>query len=209
MLIRRAKADAGFTIIEMMITVTVFAILAAAAMPTMRVWIVNNKVRAVTDALQTGLRLAQSESLRRSRLVVFALTNTNTPTAIPLGAAADATAWAIYTVPSMTDGTETPEFIQSGVLSNASAGVQVISNGAAAVCFNSVGRLVNSAGANITAITGGATCTQPGGAPAVQKFNISAPGGDRPLQVNLGLGGQIHMCDFNVAISDAHPEGCP
>jgi type IV fimbrial biogenesis protein FimT len=196
--------------IEMAVTMTIFAILVTLGVPAMNTWIRNNKVRTVSDSLQTGLRLAQAESLRRSRQVVFALTNSTTPAQKPLPAVVDGTSWAVWTVPSMTDGSEQPEFIQSGVLSNASTNVQVISNGTAAVCFNSVGRLTNNASANVTAITGGAICSQPTvGAPPVQQFNISIPGGDRPLQVNLGLGGQVHMCDPGVAISDAHPEGCP
>jgi len=197
--------------IEMAVAMAIFAILVALGVPSMTTWIRNNKVRTVSDSLQTGLRLAQAESLRRSRQVVFALTNSTTPTQKPLPAVVNGTAWAIWTVPSMTNAAdETPMFIQSGVLSNASTNVQVISNGTAAVCFNSVGRLTNNASANVTAITGGAICSQPTvGAPPVQQFNISIPGGDRPLQVNLGLGGQVHMCDPGVAISDAHPEGCP
>jgi type IV fimbrial biogenesis protein FimT len=207
---RRSGRTAGFTMIEMAVAMAIFAILVALGVPSMTTWIRNNKVRTVSDSLQTGLRLAQAESLRRSRQVVFALTNSTTPTAIPLPAVVDGTAWAIYTVPSMTDGSEVPTFIQSGVLSNASTNVQVSSNGTAAVCFNSMGRLTNNAGANVALITGGGICTQPTvGAPPVQIFNISIAGGDRPLQVNLGLGGQVHMCDPGVAISDAHPEGCP
>jgi type IV fimbrial biogenesis protein FimT len=196
--------------IEMAVTMTIFAILVLLGIPSMTTWIRNNKVRTVSDSLQTGLRLAQTESLRRSRQVVFSLTNSTTPTVIPLPAVADGVSWAIYTVPSMTDGSEVPTFIQSGVLSNASINVTVNSNGVAAVCFNSMGRLVANASANITAVTGGANCIQPTvGAPPVQIFNIATPGADRPLQVNLGLGGQVHMCDPNVPISDAHPEGCP
>jgi type IV fimbrial biogenesis protein FimT len=72
-----------------------------------------------------------------------------------------------------------------------------------------MGRLVANAGANVTAITGGDTCVQPSGAPPVQTFTITTPGSDRPLQVNLSLGGQVHMCDPGVALNDAHPEGCP
>ncbi len=195
--------------IEMAVTMTVFAILVLLGVPSMTAWIRNNKVRTVTDSLQTGLRLAQTESLRRSRQVVFSLTNSTTPTVIPLPAVANGVSWAIYTVPSMTDGSEVPTFIQSGVLSNASANVTVNSNGVAAVCFNAVGRLVANAGANVIAVTGGANCAQPTvGVPPVQQFNITTPGADRPLQVNLGLGGQIHMCDPNVTLSNSHPEGC-
>ncbi len=195
--------------IEMAVTMTIFAILVALGVPTMTTWIRNNKIRTVSDSLQTALRLAQAESLRRSRQVVFALTNSTTPTFTPLPAVANGLSWAIYTVPSMTDGSEPPDFIQSGVLSNASANVTINSNGVAAICFNAVGRLVANAGPNVIAVTGGANCIQPtAGAPPVQQFNIDTPGADRPLQVTLGLGGQIHMCDPNVAISDAHPEGC-
>jgi type IV fimbrial biogenesis protein FimT len=208
MLMQRSRRASGFTMIEMIVTMTVFAILVALGIPTMSTWIRNNKVRTVTDSLQTGLRLAQAESLRRSRQVVFALTNSTTPTAIPLPAVANGLSWAIYTVPSMAG--EPIAFIESGVLSNASANVTVNSNGVAAVCFNAIGRLVNNANASVTAVTGGANCIQPiAGAPPVQQFNISTPGADRPLQINLGLGGQVHMCDPNVALSAAYPEGCP
>jgi type IV fimbrial biogenesis protein FimT len=213
MLMRRSRRASGFTMIEMAVTMTIFAILVTLGVPSMTTWIRNNKVRAVTDSLQTGLRLAQAESLRRSRQVVFALTNSTTPdTILPLPAVAGGISWAIYTIPSMTNAVdEQPTFIQSGVLSNASANVQVVStNNVSTVCFNSMGRLVNNASANVTAITGGATCIQPSvGTPPVLKFNITLTGADRPLQVNLGLGGQVHMCDPAVAISDAHPEGCP
>jgi type IV fimbrial biogenesis protein FimT len=214
MLMQRSRRASGFTMIEMVVTMTVFAILVALGVPSMTTWIRNNKVRTVTDSLQTGLRLAQAESLRRSRQVVFALTNSTTPTAIPLPAVANGNSWAIWTVPSMTDGSEPPQFVQSGVLSNASANVTV--NGVAAVCFNSMGRLVNNANANVTAITGAANnCVQPTTpppqqptAPPAQVFSVNTPGADRPLQVNLSLGGQVHMCVLNVALSATHPEGC-
>jgi type IV fimbrial biogenesis protein FimT len=210
MLKNRANRAAGFTMVEAMVTLAIFAIITALSVPTMRTWIVNSKIRGVSDALQNGLRLAQTESLRRSRQVVFALTSSANPQAIPLAAVANGTTWAIWTVPSITDGTEVAQFIDSGVLSNISAGVAINSNGTAAICFNSVGRLINNASANVTAITGGgAAGTQPTvGAPPVQKFNITAAGGDRPLQVNVGLGGQVHMCDPNVGLTAAHPEGC-
>jgi type IV fimbrial biogenesis protein FimT len=197
----------------MIVTMTVFAILVALGVPSMTTWIRNNKVRTVTDSLQTGLRLAQAESLRRSRQVVFSLTNSTTPTTIPLPAVAGGTSWAIWTLPSMTTAAdETPTFIQSGVLTTAaSSQVTIATTGnVSTVCFNSMGRLVNNASANVTAITGGDLCVQPNvGTPPVLQFKIALVGADRPLQVNLGLGGQVHMCDPAVAISDAHPEGCP
>jgi type IV fimbrial biogenesis protein FimT len=215
MLMQRSRHAAGFTMIEAMVTLAIFAILVAIGIPTMSVWIRNNKVRSATDALQNGLRLAQAESLRRSRQVVFALTSTTNPNSLPLPAVtANSTSWVIYTVPSMTDNSEVPVYIQSGDFSNATANVQV--TGPAAVCFNSVGRITSNASAGVTNIIGVAnSCTQPTAAPGAglaapaHVFGISIPGADRPLQVNLGLGGQVHMCDPAVTISDSHPEGCP
>ena len=211
---RRSRRASGFTMIEMAVTMTIFAILVALGVPSMTTWIRNNKVRTVADSLQTGLRLAQAESLRRSRQVVFALTNSTTPTTvIPLPAVANGRSWAIWTVPSMTDNSELPQFVDSGVLSNASANVTI--NGVAAVCFNSMGRLVNNA-TSATAITGAANnCVQPTApplqqptAPPAHVFSVNTSGADRPLQINLSLGGQVHMCVLNVALSPQHPEGC-
>ncbi|HTD73865.1 MAG TPA: GspH/FimT family pseudopilin [Steroidobacteraceae bacterium] len=208
---RRSRRASGFTMIEMAVTMSIFAILVALGVPAMTTWIRNNKVRTVADSLQTGLRLAQAESLRRSRQVVFALTNSTAPdTILPLPAVVNGTSWAIWTVPSMTNvADEQPTFIQSGVLSNASSQVTITTNAPiSTVCFNSVGRLVTNTSANVTAITGGDTCTQPA-APPVLSFDINVLGADRPLRVNLGLGGQVHMCVLGVALDVDHPEGCP
>jgi type IV fimbrial biogenesis protein FimT len=209
MLMQRSRRASGFTMIEMAVTMTIFAILVALGVPSMTTWIRNNKVRTVSDSLQNGLRLAQAESLRRSRQVVFALTNSTTPTETPLPAVAGGTSWAIWTLPSMAG--EAPQFIESGVLSNASAQV-TIGTTTSTVCFNSVGRLVANAGADVTTITGGDTCAQPTAPPSPPMFTFTIdtnPGAERPLQVNLSLGGQVHMCDPGVPISDEHPEGCP
>ena len=204
---RKSSFSSGFTLIEVVVTMGVFAILVAAAVPTMRLWINNTRVRAVTDALQNGLRQAQAESLRQSRQVVFALTNSTSPQTLPVTATASGQYWVAYTLPSMTDGSETPQLIASGVLAtNSSNGITV--TGTAASCFNEVGRLINNS-TNVTTVTGGATCVVPAGTPPVESFNISSTNADRPLRVNVTLGGQVHMCDPAFVLSTVSPEGCP
>jgi type IV fimbrial biogenesis protein FimT len=190
--------------IEMVVTMGIFAILVALAVPTMRTWIGNSKVRAVSDALQNGLRLAQSESLRRSRQVTFELTNN---TAAPFTAVANGKYWAIYTIPSMTDGTETGVFVDSGVL--AAVGSNVTVTGPAAICFNSVGRLVSNTSGTLTTVTGGAGCTLPTtGTPPVWAYGVTVTGADRPLQVTLSPGGQVHLCVQGTTLSTSNPDGC-
>ncbi len=217
MLTRPAKGDAGFTLLEMVVTMGIFALLVALGVPTMRTWLSNVKVRAMADALQNGVRAAQSESLRRSRQVVFALTNSATPQNLPVNAVTNGNSWAVWTVPAMTDGSEANAYIDSGVLSSSTANVRVTAQpGAAAICFSSVGRLVPNGLAGVTSVTGGATCSLPAGAPPGAQpgappawaYNIALIGADHPLQVQVGLGGQIHMCDPSKALSSTNPDGC-
>jgi type IV fimbrial biogenesis protein FimT len=202
MLRRGVTHEPGFTLIEVSITLAVFAILVALGVPAMNQWISNVKVRSAADALQNGLRMAQAESLRRSRQVVFSLTNSPTPQN-SLTAVANGNYWSINTIPSMTDGTEGSQFIESGTLTTTTAGVTI--TGPAAICFNSMGRLVANGATGIV----GANCALPGGAPPVQSYQITLSSADRPLRVDVALGGQIHMCDPAKTLSSTSPDGCP
>jgi type IV fimbrial biogenesis protein FimT len=206
-LTRRLDRASGFTIIEMIVAVSIFSILVALTVPTMRTWIANTKVRAVADAIQNGVRLAQAESLRRSRQVVFALTNSTTPQS-GFTAVTNGNYWAIMTIPAMTDGTETAAFVEGGVLTSAGSTVQIA--GQAEICFNSVGRLV----ANGTTGVAGGTCTVPtaginSSAQPMLSYVVTMTGAaDHPLQVEVGLGGQVHICDPSQTLSATNPYGC-
>jgi type IV fimbrial biogenesis protein FimT len=205
-MLRRRANSSGFTLLEMVVTMSIFAILVGLGVPSMRLWIVNTKVRAVADSLQNGLRLAQAESLRRSRQTVFYLTNSTTPAAT-LSANANGMYWAIETIPLIGSVAEIPEFIQSGEVSAINAGVTVSNFTDTAVCFNSVGRLTANAA---TGIANAATCTLPPAATPVSMYQITATGvaGYRPLNVMVTLGGQVHLCDPNKSLS-TEPDGCP
>lgn len=199
---RRAHTAAlrGFTLIEMMVTVTLAAILLALAMPSLTTWTRNVKVRTVADSLQNGLREAQTEALRRSRQVAFSLTNSANP-ASSLTATANGSNWSINIVKSALDAANV--YIESGVLADVGSGVQI--TGPVAVCFNSVGRLVTNTDTGIT----GANCQVPTGTPPVQTYDITITGADRPLRVLVALGGQVRMCDRAKTLSATNPDGCP
>jgi len=206
MLMRHIKAAAGFTLIEMVVTMTIFSILAALTVPTMKLWIMNSKVRAAADSLQNGLRQAQAESLRRSRQVVFALTNSTTPSSGTFTAAANGSYWAVAFIPAMTDGTETATFVESGELGATNGNVHV--TGPAEICFNSVGRLVTNTN---TGVAGG-TCAVPTatttGTPPRWVYQVQLSGADHSMQVEVSLGGQVHMCDPTQTLSGTNPYGC-
>jgi type IV fimbrial biogenesis protein FimT len=69
------KPIRGFTIVELMVTVTVVAILAAIAVPTLRSVVENSRIRASSQSLQSGLALARSEAVRLNTQVQFVLTS--------------------------------------------------------------------------------------------------------------------------------------
>jgi type IV fimbrial biogenesis protein FimT len=205
LLMSRSNRSAGFTMIELIVTLTIFSVLVALTVPTMRTWIADAKVRAVADSLQNGIRLAQTEALRRSRQVVFVLTNSTTPQSGGFTAAANGSYWAVQTIPAMTDGSEGPVVVGSGVLFSPGTPV-TITNGPTAICFNSAGRLVTQSTTGIT----GATCTTPttllNGAPTFY-YTINQTLAARPLNVQVGLGGQLHLCDPTQSLSTS-PYGC-
>lgn len=190
---------AGFTLIELMVTVTLLSILAMLAAPSFATWIRNSQVRASAEAMQNGLRLAQAEALRRSRQVVFSLTNSASPQS-SLTAVADGRYWSINTVALGADSgnTDTAEFVESGVLTE-SAGLTV--TGPASICFSSLGRLVVNGSPGVA----GADCAA-GNIPAAYDFALS--GADRRLRVTVAVGGQVRMCDRDKTLSASNPDGC-
>lgn len=196
----RAARPRGFSLIELMVTVTLLGVLVLLAMPSMATWIRNNKVRTVADALENGLRVAQVEATRRSRQVVLVLTNSPTP-ATSLTAVANGGYWAAKTVKLATGNSDTAELIDSGTLSGTAANVQI--TGPAAVCFSALGRVVANSNTGVT----GASCNVTGSA---AQYDIQLDGPDaRPLRVLVSLGGHVRMCDPAKTLSSTHPDGCP
>ncbi len=71
----KMRAAAGFTVVELMITVVIVAILVSLAAPTMRSFIENARIRAASESLQNGITLARNEAVRRNVQVEFVRLN--------------------------------------------------------------------------------------------------------------------------------------
>lgn len=60
----------GFTLIEILVTIGILAILLSAAAPSMRDMVLNNRVTSLTNDLLSDLAVARSEALKRGQRVV-------------------------------------------------------------------------------------------------------------------------------------------
>ena len=74
----RSIRNRGFTLIEMMVTVAILAILIAAVTPSFRGLLRDNQAATQANALVTSLMLARSEAIKRNAPVVMCRSNTGT-----------------------------------------------------------------------------------------------------------------------------------
>ena len=67
------RAEWGFSIIELMVTVVIASILAAIALPSFSEFIKRGQVQTAAESVQNGLQLARGEAVRRNERVTFTL----------------------------------------------------------------------------------------------------------------------------------------
>ena len=197
----------GFTLVELMIAIALLGLLMALAAPSFSTWIRNSQVRSMSQTLANGVRVAQSEAVRRNRLVVFFLTNTQPGLAAT--AAENGVNWVIRWVPMPGDtvtatAPANEPYVEGGAISDVGGGVGV--TGPAAICFNAQGRRV-AATAATTGVTN-AVCTVDAAQP-LATYDLVRAGASRALRVTVSLGGQVRMCDPARPLSAAAPDGCP
>jgi len=73
----RLRIRAGFTLIELMIGLAVLGILVVLAMPSYQHWVANSRVRATSESIQQGLRLARNQAVDLAQWVRFELVAAN------------------------------------------------------------------------------------------------------------------------------------
>jgi len=195
---RHAK---GFTLIELMVTIGIFALLMLAAVPSFGDWIASARVRSVAEEVANGLRLAQAEAVRRNRPVAFVMTN-STPGlgATPVDGGKN---WYVQALP-LSSGGETAtdaDYVQGG--NYASQSGVTISSTSSVLCFGSLGNVLGESVSTAQAAVG-AACS----AAAAKTYTISRTGADRSLEVMVSVGGQVRMCDPTKTRDATHPDGC-
>lgn len=193
MLMRRKGArQRGLNLVEVMIVLTILGVLLAAGLPLVTEGLRDSRIRAAAESLISGLRIAQSEALKRNSTFRFQLvTNLEStcavsetgPSWVVTGAAAD-------TKCHLTNPAADPFTLRRDQM--AGGDVALESNGTGAFCFSGLGRpTITPAGCSdnlaqsIDVRQSGGTCR-------------SAGGDVRCLRVVVTAGGSIRMCDPSV-----------
>jgi len=71
----------GFTLIELMITIALFAVLMMIAMPEMRTYMLNSNIRRTAESFVADVMAARAEAIRTNDPVIFTVTETEDPSA--------------------------------------------------------------------------------------------------------------------------------
>lgn len=111
------KSVKGFTLIEVMVTIAVAAILVSIAVPSFRNLIVGNRLDTLSTELVDAISFARSESIKRNSPVVFCRVASSTTTVCATGSF-----WSHWAILSGTD------VIRRGEVNSYNATVKVASD---------------------------------------------------------------------------------
>ncbi|MBL8318640.1 MAG: GspH/FimT family pseudopilin, partial [Burkholderiaceae bacterium] len=179
----------GFTVIEVIIAVTIAGLLLAAALPSAGTWIRNTRIRTAAESISNGLQQARAEAVRRNQPVGFYLVSDAagaTELTDTCALSATSSGWVVSPAsPAAKCTTDRDTFIALRPQGDTSAGLSVdakdsASTAATAVVFNGYGQI-----SNVSPIS----CV---------KVSNPTDAGTRRLNVAIFPGGQVRMCDPGV-----------
>ena len=195
---RRAR-QRGVSLIELMIGITIAALLMMIGLPSMVTWLNNSQIRTAGETLLAGLTLARVEAVKRNTIVRFQLVSdlssgcTLSTSGTSWVVSMENPAGACDDAPSETAA---PRIIQSKSGAEGTARVGITASGAAVVYFNGLGRVTSPSGAaNMTRLM----ITNPGGGTC--QYLDTTNGTMRCLRIDISTGGEVKMCD--PAVTDA------
>ena len=185
----------GFTLVELLVVVTVIGLVMMLGLPNISAWLQNTQIRNAAEATVAGLQIARGEALRRNRQVSFNLVDS---LSAGCNLAANGKNWVVSladpTGKCDVDASDTldPFIVQKRSGDDGSPNV-TINSSASTVTFGGLGAALGAVQIAVANPAGGA-CQ-------------SAAGPMRCLQINVSASGSVRMCD--PAVSDAaDPRKC-
>ncbi|VAW73882.1 Type IV fimbrial biogenesis protein FimT [hydrothermal vent metagenome] len=160
------KTQTGFTLVELMIALAVFAITVTFAIPNLREFIQNNRLISQTNDMSSSLHLARSEAVKRKQTVTICGSNNSSTCNTP----AWEQGWIVFVDvdgDGVVDG-GTDEILRvSGALSGANTLRTISFTSTARVQYNSQGAIDS---------TGSFTLCDTRGALTARAININITG---------------------------------
>jgi prepilin-type N-terminal cleavage/methylation domain-containing protein len=127
-----ARLHRGFTLIELMVAMTISVILLLLAMPAYTVWIADGEIRNGAETVASGLRFAQSSAITHNMNAQFVL---------------NANGWDVMMVDTPLVSIQTGSFNEGSRRATFAASPA----GATTVAFNPLGQVIANA-ANLTQV---------------------------------------------------------
>ncbi|CAN7652305.1 GspH/FimT family pseudopilin [Variovorax paradoxus] len=185
----------GFTLIELMVGIALFALLFTFAYPSYTSFIRNAQVRTAAESIVNGLQLARAEAIRRNSNVRFRLLNTSQGAAVTGG-----TDWNImYSLPATPTTFDQSVQTRRETSTTSNARVQVA---------NAVGTVTANPGAGLPASILFTGLGRLNTATTVRQIDITGASTDvRRLAIVLTPGGDVRLCDPALSLA-TNPQGC-
>lgn len=204
-------AQRGFSMIEVAVTLTVFALLLGAAFPSMSDWLRNTRVRNAAESIQAGLQKARTEAIRSNDTVTFWLVAGSDERRLDATCALSSVSgsWVVgrddpsglcATAPSVVVA---PMIVETHAAGDGGSGVSVAAasaGGGEASCvrFNGFGRVADAT------LLPDDNCRSPNQISTIDLTHLS---GARRLRIVVSSAGSVRLCDRDAAGGD--PRACP
>lgn len=165
----------GFSLVELMVTITILVIILAIATPSFSTLLNNYRLRSFAESTLNGIQLARSIAVNRNEAVQFSITTSGSTYG-----------WSIQTEAATGTALQAKS---SSETSGHNISLAVVPANATTITFNGTGRVATNipASSTITAIDVDSTAV------------TSAQSQD--LRIQIMSGGVIKLCDPNVTSS--------
>lgn len=172
------QMESGFTLIELMIVVTLFTVLASFAIPSYQQMIQNTMIRTATDSIVAGFQIARAEAVKRNARVQLDFRA--------------GSAWTVCMQPAGGGSCPVGTNIQSRSSSDgSSSSVTIAASNGGPYVFNGFGIMIAPA----TALTIGVNSN-------------AGTSNNRNLRIVVGAGGSVKSCDPALDVAGTDPRRC-
>jgi type IV fimbrial biogenesis protein FimT len=186
----------GFTMIELMVVITILTLAIFVAVPQIGAWTRNTQVRNAAESLQLGLQRARAEAVRRNEPISLWLVTTgaNPPGVMTADCALSAASasWVVAAADPSSNCTDTPSTTVDPRIVEAH-GIADGSIGATATATNGVG-----AAANVVTFNGFGRVANAAAAIAQVDFAHQTGSDHRRLRLTVSPSGSVRLCDRDI-----------